>query len=46
MAHRLVYATCAHRVTHGEMHASGRPLPCVRLHRQLAEVVQRYLLDD
>ena len=44
MAFRMVYAACAHRVTHGEMHESDRPLPWRRFHRNLTVVIQRYLL--
>lgn len=46
MAYRIVYAACAHRVTHSDAHESDRPMSWRRFHRQLAEVVQRYLLDE
>ena len=44
MAYRTVYAACAHRVTHGDTHESDRALPWRSFHKQLAHMVQRYLL--
>ncbi|MGP3916601.1 TetR/AcrR family transcriptional regulator [Nonomuraea sp. 10N515B] len=44
-AHRLVYATCMHRVVHGEYHESARPLPWPELIEQLRGAVTAYLLS-
>lgn len=44
-AHRLVYATCMHRVVHGEHHESARPLPWPELIEQLHKAVTAYLLS-
>jgi len=44
-AFRLVYATTAHRVVHGEFLESDRPLPWGELRSQLQTAVISYLLD-
>ena len=43
-AHRLTYATCAHRVVQGEFLESARPLPYDALVRELQTAVAGYLL--
>jgi AcrR family transcriptional regulator len=43
-AHRLTYATCAHRVLHGEYIESARPLAWPELIEQLCRAVATYLL--
>ncbi|GAA2219585.1 hypothetical protein GCM10009850_120980 [Nonomuraea monospora] len=43
-AHRLTYASCAHRIIHGEHLESARPLPWPRLIEQLRQAVAAYLL--
>ncbi|WP_330350358.1 TetR/AcrR family transcriptional regulator [Streptomyces sp. NBC_00582] len=44
-AYRMVYATCAHRLVHGEHLESQRPLPWPDLVDQLRRAVTAYLLD-
>jgi AcrR family transcriptional regulator len=44
-AFRLIYATVAHRVTHGEFLESGRPLPWDELRSHLQTAVISYLLS-
>jgi AcrR family transcriptional regulator len=43
-AYRMVYAACAHRVTHGAFLESNRPVGWTEFHRELADVVCSYLL--
>ncbi|WP_433187508.1 TetR/AcrR family transcriptional regulator [Actinoallomurus sp. CA-150999] len=43
-AYRLIYATCAHRIIHGEHLESRRPLPWPELVDQLRRAVTAYLL--
>jgi AcrR family transcriptional regulator len=46
VAQRLTYATCTHRVIHGEHLESLRPLPWEQLIDQLQAAVTAYLLAD
>lgn len=43
-AHRMVFATCAHRILMGESLESARPLPWSELIEQLRRAVTAYLL--
>jgi AcrR family transcriptional regulator len=43
-AYRLIYATVAHRVTHGESLESDRPLPWQEMRERLQAAVVAYLL--
>ncbi|MEU7834704.1 MULTISPECIES: TetR/AcrR family transcriptional regulator [unclassified Nonomuraea] len=44
-AYRMIYATCAHRIIHGEYLESRRPLPWPELVDQLRRAVTAYLLS-